>query len=324
MKFYSFNQLPLYTDDFFWSTLNNADRDAMVVFNPADAVIVSPVFLRSRKSLEEHIEYICRNNVKKAIVIAENIDFLKQCTCLEYLMIFPAITAKDFDYSPLYELPNIKWLQCETVYGIDEDKICNIDYCHFQKLKRVGISGKHGHLNVHKAENVVSLFFDFGFPNSKTLTGFLPDKNLLNLSIRQAPIVSLDGLERVPQLQKLELSYNRRLSDISALQYLHESLKYLEIDTCGKIQDFSVLHNLHNLEFLILKGSNTLQNLSFIKNMPKLRYLHLTMNVADGDLSVCLSLSYAKIKNRKHYTHKDSELPKFYFENQIVNPFEEE
>ena len=131
-------------------------------------------------------------------------------------------------------------------------------------------------------------------------------------------------MQKSQSMQCLYLYYNRYLSDISALEKIKHTIKALRIENCPKIQDFSVLHNLHNLEFLIVKGSNTLQNLSFIKNMPKLRYLHLTMNVADGDLSVCLSLSYAKIKNRKHYTHKDSELPKFYFENQIVNPFEEE
>ena len=72
MKFISFNQLPLYTDDFFWR------EEAIVMFNPSDALIVSPVFLRSRKTLEEHIEYVRNNNIKKAIVIAEDINFLKQ------------------------------------------------------------------------------------------------------------------------------------------------------------------------------------------------------------------------------------------------------
>ena len=101
MKFFSFNQLPLFTEDFFFFNLDSCDRDAIVIFNPMDAMIVSPVFLRSKKSLNEHIEYICNNDIKKAIIVADNIEFIKQCPSLEYIQIFPAISANEFDYSPL-------------------------------------------------------------------------------------------------------------------------------------------------------------------------------------------------------------------------------
>jgi len=322
MKFISFNQLPLYTDDFFWRELNDNNRDAIVVFNPADALIVSPVFLRSRKTLDEHIEYIRKNDIKKAIVVAEDINFLKQCPGLEYLKVYPAVEANEFDYSPIYEMPNIKWLQCQTIYGVNEDKVSTIDYSRFHGVKRIGVSGGKGHLNVHTAKEVVSLFFDFGFPNAKTLTGFISGEALENFSISQSPIQSLEGIEVASQLRRLELAYNRRLSDISALCHLGETLRYLEIDTCGKIRDFSVLKELHNLEFLILKGSNILPDLSFLKEMPKLKVFHLTMNVEDGDLSLCGQLPYARIKNRKHYSLKDNELPKNYTDPQVIIPFE--
>jgi len=323
MKFVSFNQLPLYTDDFFLRNLNDTNgKDALVLFNPPDAINISPVFLRSRKSLEEHIQYISDNHIKKAIVVAEDIQFLKRCNSLEYLWILPAITVNEFDYSPIYEMPNIKWLQCETIYGPGEEKVTTVDYSHFHKLKRLGITGGKGHINVHTAETVESLFFEFGFPNAKNLTGFIPGKSLERFSIIQSPIQSLDGIEVASQLLRLDLSYNRRLTDISAIGNLSETLKYLEIDTCGKISDFSVLKDLHKLEFLILKGSNTLQDLSFLKAMPKLKMLHLTMNVNDGDLSLCEHLPYARIKNRKHYSHKDNELPKNYTDPNTIIPFE--
>ena len=53
-------------------------------------------------------------------------------------------------------------------------------------------------------------------------------------------------------------------------------------------------------------------SLFFLKNMPKLKYFHLTMNVVDGDLSLCEHVPYVKIQNRKHYSHKDKNLPKHY------------
>ena len=73
---------------------------------------------------------------------------------------------------------------------------------------------------------------------------------------------------------------------------------------------------------LILKGSNTLPDLSFVKEMPKLQNLHLTMNVEDGNLSICEQLPYVRIKNRKHYSHQDDELPKNYTDPNVIIPFE--
>ena len=323
-KFITFNQLPLYTDDFFMRHLDVlAKKDALVIHNPPDAIVISPTFLKSRKSLNEHIAYIQSNNIKKAIVVAEDIQFLSECPGLEYLWVLPAMGAKDFDYSPVYELPNIKWLRCDTLTGINEEQVASVDYSKFKELRSLSIHGYKGHHNVEQALKVTSLILDFGYPNSTNLQNSFSGKALQNLAVCQSPIISLAGIEVARHLHRLELSYNRKLVDISSLQNLRETLAYLEIDTCGKIKDFSVLETLYNLEYLILKGSNTLPDLSFLKNMPKLRYLHLTMNVLDGDMSLCELLPYAKIQNRKHYSHKDNDLPKCYSDPDESYPFGE-
>lgn len=313
MKLTSFNQLPLQTDDFALRHLDDlTQKDALVIHNPMDSLIVSPVLLKSCKSLDEHIEYIRDHNIKKAIVVAEDVQFLSECPSLEYLWVLPAIGSSDFDYSPIYKLPNIKWLRCDTTTGLNDEQVASVDYSQFNGLRRLSIHGAKGHQNVALAGNVVSLVFDSGYPNAKDLRNSFPGTALRNFAICQAPITSLSGIEISSQLRRLELSHNRKLTDISALQNLQETLACLEIDTCGKISEFSVLEKLHNLEYLTLKGSNILPNLSFLKNMPNLKYLHLTMNVADGDLSFCEQLPYARIQNRKHYSHKDKDLPKHY------------
>ena len=59
MKFTTFNQLPLYTNDFVLRHLDDlAKKEALVIHNPPDALVISPVFIKSSKSLNEHIEYI--------------------------------------------------------------------------------------------------------------------------------------------------------------------------------------------------------------------------------------------------------------------------
>lgn len=322
MKFISLNQLPLFTDDFFWKDLPDAgdEKDALVIHNPQDALVTTPVCLRSRKSLEEHIAHVRENHIKKAVLIVKDISFIKQCPELEYLMVFPAVDAENFDYSPLYEMPNIKWLQCETVYGIEEDKVSDIDYSRFDKLERITVTGKGNH-NIHMAQRVVELSLYSDFSPSKTLEGVLPGKSLQTLLIGQAKIGSLAGIEAATRLRRLDLEYNRSLTDISALSHLKDTLAYLSIEVCGKIRDFSVLHELRNLEFLILKGSNVIPDLSFVESMPKLKHLHITMNVQDGNMTPCLRLPYARIQNRKHYTHKDKDMPQMWINPDKEYPF---
>ena len=322
MKFFSLNQLPLCTDDYSLTFFNDlSKKDAIVIFNPANALIASPVFLRSSKSLDEQIDYIRKNNIKKAKIIAEDIGFLRQCPNLECLEIYPAVTADDFNYSPIYELPNIKLLQCQTEYGYDEEKNCTIDYSHFPKAECLRVFGK-GHLNVRMAENVEKLDCGYGFPDSISLAGHIPEKRLVKLSVMLSPIRSLNGIESASQIKTIDLSNNRRLEDISALRSVSKSLKHLKIDQCGKIKDFSVLKELHGLEFLVLRGSNSLENLSFLKELHHLKYFHITMNVKDGDIRWCENIPYVRIKNRKHYSHKDSDLPKNYPDYIVDFPFD--
>lgn len=323
MKFSSINQLPLYTDDFYFTYFNNIKvKDAIVIHNPQDSLITSPVFLRSRRTLDDHIEYVRKNNIRKAYIVAENIFFLPQCSSIEYLKIFPAMNVKDFDYSPLYEMASIKWLECRTTTGLTDDVVATVDYSRIKGIKQLCISHAGGHINVDKADGVHALYFQFGYPNARNLQNLIPGQELLSFAVCQSPINSVNGIEVAHKLRRLLLAHNRKLTDISDLYYLSDSLVFLEIDTCGKISDFSVLSKLHNLEFLILKGSNTLENLSFIENMPNLKYLHITMNIANGDTSMCKRVAYARIQNRKHYTHKDNDLPKNYVDPDEVYPFD--
>ena len=67
------------------------------------------------------------------------------------------------------------------------------------------------------------------------------------------------------------------------------TLKALRVENCPKIQDFSVLGELENLELLELAGSNTLPNLDFLKTMKNLKTFTFSMNVLDGNLDPCLN-----------------------------------
>lgn len=131
---------------------------------------------------------------------------------------------------------------------------------------------------------------------------------------------SINGVEKAPGLQCLELSYNRSLRDISALRKIKDTCKVLYIENCAKITDFTVLEEMENLEYLWLTGSNSLPDLRFLKKMKKLKTFILDMNVLDGDLTPCLDIPYVTcIRDRRHYNLKDSALPK----GKIFRPEEE-
>ena len=44
--------------------------------------------------------------------------------------------------------------------------------------------------------------------------------------------------------------------------------------------------------------------------MPNLKVLNLGMDVADGDLRLCMNVPYVTCKNRRHFNLRDAELPK--------------
>jgi hypothetical protein len=260
--------------------------------------------------LEEHIQLVKEKKLKKAMVVAENIDFLRQCPSLEEVRVYPSFNAVDFDFSPLYDMPNLRKVICETVYGIEGDRSSCVDYTRFSSLKELIINGPKGHQNIHLVKGLTHLALENGQPVSKTLAGAFDGEELDEISLTASTIGSLEGLEQAPKLRRLELYCNRKLEDISALKHVRETLTELDIESCGKIKDFSVLSKLHRIEKLRMVGNNTIPNLSFIQSMPNLKTFIFTMNVEDGNLDLCLSIPYVSVRNRKHYNHKDNELSK--------------
>lgn len=291
------------TDDFYFKD------DYLVILSPFDVVWESPVLARSQKTLEEHIQYIQENQFEKVYIVADDIAFLRQCPTITSLKIIPAYSAAKFDYSPIYHMPNLKELNCQTVYGHKDTLKADVDYSHFPSLQCVYASGAKGHRNLESVKGLRHLYLGQGQPASKLLTGFDFSK-LEKLDLCQSPIRSLNGIDQAACIQKLSLSYCRSLEDVAALVSVGKTLTSLEIESCGKIKDFSWLYHLPNLENLVLFGSNTLPNLSFLDSMPNLKSFRFTMNVLDGDLGLCKNIPYVYCKNRKHYNLKDEDLPK--------------
>ena len=264
----------------------------------------------SGRSLEEHIALINQEKIEKIYICGTNIDFIKYCPSLKYFKVIPSSSASSsFDYSPLYEMPTVKFLFCLTAYGPPGELLSTtVDCTRLHGLEYLRVQ-KNGFKNFSQIATLKTL--EISQQSDKDLTTIFSSPVLDSLGITQCSLKSLNGLGQAEKMQCLHLYYNRSLQDISALRDVKDSIKELYIENCPKIEDFSVLYELTNLERLELIGSNSLPSLDFIRSMKKLSYFKFSMNVLNGDLSPCMNLHWAASWiNRKHYNLRDAQLPK--------------
>lgn len=296
--------------------------NALALRNPSDCDCQSPKIATSARTLDEHIALINRYQLKSAIVIADDIHFLKECPSLEIIDVIPAKTSTpNFDFSPLYTMPNLKSLSCSTYVGDSYSrnrKQTTIDYAFMQNLQdlRVYDALGKGHKNISSLSSLKSL--QLTGASGQDLSDIIGSNVLDSLYLMQCKFRSLEGIEKEGGLRCLYLNHCRVLEDIGALLSVRDTLTALEIENCSNIQDFSCLADMHKLEFLKLWGGNSLPSLAFLRELPNLKTFVFNMEIQDGDLSPCLNLSWAySERNRKCYNLRDDDLPKHKFVNGV-------
>ena len=263
-------------------------------------------------NIEKYVEYINEKRIEQAEIVMPNLEFLKRCPTLKKLYIIPSYNAtKDFDFSPLYEMGEIESLHCINQYGERMQHYAIIDYSKIHGLKELSLDANCASKNFNKIESLKTLRIGGFLGKNKDLTDLFSSVVLDTLELNECKEQSLEGIEKSKKLQCLYINYNRSLKDIKALGKVKETLRALRIRNCPKIEDFSILKELENLEMLELYGNSSLPDLSFLQSMKKLKSFIFDFNIEDGDLTKCLGLEYVYCsRGRKHYNLKDSDLPK--------------
>ena len=120
---------------------------------------------------------------------------------------------------------------------------------------------------------------------------------------------SLKGIEKM-KLQCVGISRAKKLTDISSLEAAKDTLKFLRIEYCPNITDFSVLKKLKKLKSVSLCGyKGTLDNIDFVDDLPELEFFVTDYNVLSGNIKPLQRLRYSSIiQNRRHYNLKDDDL----------------
>ena len=285
-------------------------------FNKPDALLIEDL------QIQQLVEYCNRKHIRKAFVQGmQEFQFLRECTSIEHLAIelrlpFAAYFEQNsstipYDLTPLEDIPRLRSVDIRENerYGsrakvkLDLSKVAHLEKFSGDYRFANGLSDaillKTLRLNRYKKSDLLEL---------QKLS------QLDTIALVCSSLESLNGIQNFPGLQCLYLQYNRKLCDISDLCYARDSLRALRIENCPHIQDFSVLYDLEHLELLELSGKNDLRSLDFIRNMPCLKTLIFSMQVLDGDLSLCKNLSWVySERNRKHYNLRDSDLPRIHY-----------
>lgn len=283
--------------------LNNDCCDALIVREtPTASCIYEPYSVGSR-TVDECIEYINTHKLESVIVIANDLSFLKQCPSVKHFVFYLNLENRQVPkMSYLSMLSGVRSFRISGYEGIDElytGGRCPLVFQKLKTLKHLDMWGINDKLNdkENRKERITTME-DFDLPE------------LLKLSLQQCNITSLKGIQNCPKLQWVDMSYMRSLTDISDLASLAPTLRELAIENCPKITDFSVISTLKELEYLELHGKNELPNLDFIKELPKLKLVNLSMNVLDGDISCLQDIQYADVVCKRHYNLKNKDLPK--------------
>lgn len=259
------------------------------------------------KHLDECIEYINKHNVKHLDITndyykKEDIDFLFQCNHIEYLSIHGEYLK---DISGIYSLKNLKGLGITSI-NLD------IDLAHLNTLESLTLSWNKKFKNINQLSNLKGIYIWSYNPKNKNLEEFKELKNLESLLLAQCRIESLQGIQHLNKLSSLEIAYLRTLKSLKGIEGLYSSLKFLKIEACKNIQDFSTIQTLSKLEILSLPRCGEVPSINFIRRLENLEaFSFLGTNVLDGDISPCTKLKQVYFTNKKHYSHKEKDFVKF-------------
>ncbi|MBC8324537.1 MAG: hypothetical protein H8E27_02785 [Verrucomicrobia subdivision 3 bacterium] len=133
--------------------------------------------------------------------------------------------------------------------------------------------------------------------------------HLENLYINSAPIPSLEGIENLTKLRRLNLAWMRKLESIEGIQHL-DKLTILDLACCHKLKNLEPVREMHWLEKLTFSSCGEIESLNPIAGLTNLKgiFFHGSTNILDGDMTPLFNLknlAYGKLvrKSRRHYSH---------------------
>lgn len=229
-----------------------------------------------------------------------DLDFLRG---IEHLIEGLAIVDDTLELHGLERCVNLKYLQLPL--GTDQA----VDFSQFSQLTHLRLHWKRRYSQVTFPASLVQLHL-WGYP---AMGGFnnasLPNlSGVTTLSLVQTTVEDLSLLQHCGPLVRVDVAYARALRDISALVLHADTLRWLELDKCKKINSFSPLEQLTQLHWLNLSDCLSIPSVSFVQKLVALEHFVFRGTVVeDGDLSFLTGLKRVVFNNKPHYSLKQKD-----------------
>lgn len=243
--------------------------------------------------------------------IDSDLAFLKAFPLVEELLIDSEIRS---GFESLYALESL------TSISIAGRQTADLDFSPIPNLKKCWLEWWSGCASILDCKELQGL----GILNIKEHNLMFLSKleNLVNLSITQSPIQSLNGLLNLSRLNSLRLIKLSKLAGFSEIGQC-SNLAKLEIYRCPKLTDISFASELKNLEILDIDILGKISSVYPLVSLQKLRQLGLLQtNVEDGNLRCLLeieSLMQVSYGKKRHYNMTPGEFYRAKWPNQSWN-----
>ena len=244
-----------------------------------------------------------------------DLDFLKEISWIESIRL---LKYGGINYQSLKILKNLK----KIVNNYSREPI---DFSSFVKLKSADILWTKGRESLLQCKSLESLTLHKY--SGKNLLDFDNFQNLKHLDITSSLIETLDGIEKLKNLEIVEIYYNSKIYNLSPLARCN-TLKKIKLSNLSKITNLNFLENCQNLVFISVSNcKNIIENvplfkceslrvigyynsgsIATIKGIEHLKNLERfnigNTNIEDGNLEPLLRLekiTSISFKDKKHY-----------------------
>lgn len=249
------------------------------------------------RRIKVSIDFIKREGIKALKIqdrerIFSNLDFLKECDFVESISIE---TDDIVDFSGLKYLKKLRIFSC----GFLKQKI---DFSSFPDLEWLSISYNKNVVGLSECKKLYWLYIE----NYKK-SDLYEIQDLIHLEylwLTNSAIESLEGIEKMVNLKRIEIDTARKLTSLKGLHENFNKLAHLYIYNAKNLTNYDTIHFLKHLIQLELRRTGEINSISFIDHLPNLKIATIGLKVLDGNMAYLKRLDRAGFIDYPHYTHK--------------------
>lgn len=152
----------------------------------------------------------------------------------------------------------------------------------------------------------------------------LPDApNLKKIFIDSSNVKNLNGLDKYPFLEEVDMYYLRNLESLDGIEKMSQRIRFFSIESARKLTDITPVTKLKNIEGLGFINIGDIDNLEFLYDMYELKSLSFVgTKIICGDLAPVINhfnIKCVGFDNRRHYSHKSKEVDLLLLKKEIMH-----